>query len=62
MPITAPGNDLIKVIDKAEKIGERMGDSFTTTEHLLIALAGDKGEAGRVLNAQGVTEQAVEQT
>jgi len=62
MPITAPGNDLIKVIDKAEKIADKMGDSYTTTEHLLIALAGDKGDAGRVLNAAGVTEKAVEET
>ncbi len=62
MPITAPGNDLIKVMDKAEKIADKMGDSYTTTEHLLIALAGDKGDAGRVLNAAGVTEKAVEET
>ncbi|HAM14801.1 MAG TPA: ATP-dependent chaperone ClpB, partial [Eggerthellaceae bacterium] len=62
MPITAPGNDLIKVIDRAEKVAEKMGDSYTTTEHLLVALAGDKGDAGRVLNAAGVTAAAVEQT
>ena len=62
MPITAPGNDLIKVIDRAEKIADKMGDAYTTTEHLLIALAGDKGEAGRLLNEQGVTANAVEQT
>ena len=62
LPITAPGNDLIKVIDKAEKVADKMGDSFTTTEHLLIALAADKGDAGRVLNAAGVTEKAVEET
>ena len=62
MPITAPGNDLIKVIDSAEKIAGKMGDSFTTTEHLLIALAGDKGDAGRTLNAAGVTAKAVEET
>ena len=62
MPITAPGNDLIKVIDAAEKIADKMGDAYTTTEHLLIALAGEKGEAGRLLNEQGVTAEAVEQT
>ena len=62
MPITAPGNDLIKVIDQAEKIAGKMGDNYTTTEHLLIALAGDKGQAGRLLNAQGVTAKAVEET
>ncbi len=62
LPMTAPGNDLIKVIDKAEKVADKMGDSFTTTEHLLIALAADKTDAGRVLNAAGVTEKAVEET
>ena len=62
MSITAPGNDLIKVIDSAEKIADKMGDSYTTTEHLLIALAGDKGAAGRILNAAGVTSKAVEET
>ena len=62
MPITAPGNDLIKVIDAAEKIAGKMGDSYTTTEHLLVALAADKTDAGRVLNAAGVTAQAVEET
>ena len=62
MPITAPSNELIKVIDRAEKIADKMGDSYTTTEHLLIALAGDKGEVGKLLNSHGVTAEAVEQT
>ena len=62
MPITAPSNELIKVIDRAEKIADKMGDSYTTTEHLLIALAGDKGEVGKLLNNHGVTEKAVEET
>ena len=62
MPMAMPGNDLVKVVDHAEKIAEKMGDSFTTTEHLLVALAADKGEAGRLLNAQGVTAKAVEDT
>ena len=39
MPMAMPGNDLVKVVDHAEKIAEKMGDSFTTTEHLLVALA-----------------------
>ena len=37
-----------------------MGDSFATTEHLLIALAGDKGDAGRILNDAGVTAKRVQ--
>ena len=62
MPMVAPSNAFIKVIDAAEKIAEKMGDSYTTTEHLLIALAGEKGDAGRLLNAAGVTAKAVEET
>ena len=59
--MTIPGTDLIKVIDTAVKAAEKMGDSYATTEHLLIALAGDKGDAGRVLNAAGVTAKTVEE-
>ena len=42
-PMAMPGNDMLRVMDRAEKIADKMGDSFTTTEHLLIALADDKG-------------------
>ena len=42
-------NELVRVIEKAEKKATKMGDSFVVTEHLLMALAEDKGDAGRVL-------------
>ena len=61
MPMAMPSNNLIKVIDNAVKAAERMGDSYATTEHLLIALAQDKGEAGRVLNGLGITGKTVEE-
>ena len=61
MPMAMPGNNLIKVIDNAVKAAERMGDSYATTEHLLVALAQDKGEAGRVLNGLGITGKTVEE-
>ena len=54
-------NELVRVIEKAEKKASKMGDSFVVTEHLLMALAEDKGEAGRVLNAAGVTRERIEQ-
>ena len=38
-----------------------MGDSFVVTEHLLMALAEDKVEAGRVLRDAGVTKERIEQ-
>ena len=54
-------NELVRVIEKAEKKATKMGDSFVVTEHLLMALAEDKGEAGRVLCDAGVTKERIEQ-
>lgn len=54
-------NELVRVIEKAEKKATKMGDSFVVTEHLLMALAEDKGEAGRVLHDAGVTKERIEQ-
>ncbi len=61
MAMAIPGNDLMKVLDNAVKIAEKMGDSYATTEHLLIALAESKSEAGSILNAAGVTKKTVEE-
>ena len=54
-------NELVRVIEKAEKKATKMGDSFVVTEHLLMALAEDKGEAGCVLRDAGVTKERIEQ-
>ena len=51
----------MSLIDKAVKIAEKLGDSYATTEHLLIALAEDKGSAGRILNDQGITRKNIEE-
>ena len=45
----APGPALMNLIDNAVKIAEKLGDSYATSEHLLIALSEDKGAAGKVL-------------
>ena len=60
MPMSIPGNDLIRVIDNAVKTAEKLGDSYATSEHLLIALSEDKGAAGRVLGAAGITRKNIE--
>ena len=60
MGMSIPGNDLIKVIDNAVKIAEKLGDSYATSEHLLIALSEDKGAAGRVLGTAGITRKNIE--
>ena len=51
---------LMRVLDASQKLASKMGDSFATTEHLLIALAGDKAAAGRILNDAGVTAKRVQ--
>ncbi|MDO4290865.1 MAG: ATP-dependent chaperone ClpB [Eggerthellaceae bacterium] len=60
MAMTIPGNDLMRVIDNAVKIAEKLGDSYATSEHLLIALSEDKGAAGRVLTGAGITRKNIE--
>ena len=60
MPMPMPGNDLMKTIDNAVKAAEKLGDSYATSEHLLIALSEDKGAAGRILNSAGITRKNIE--
>ena len=59
-PMAIPGQDLIKVIDNSVKIAEKLGDSYATSEHLLIALSEDKGAAGRILTTAGITRKNIE--
>ena len=55
------GNDLLKVINEAEKLATKLGDSYATSEHLLTALANDNTDAGRILRDAGVTAKRVEE-
>mgnify|MGYP002509773043 CR=1 FL=1 len=57
----APSMQLMNVLDEAVKTAEKMGDTYATSEHLLIALASDKGDAGKILNAAGVTRKNIEE-
>ncbi|MDR2492096.1 MAG: AAA family ATPase, partial [Coriobacteriales bacterium] len=59
--MTVPSQRLLGTINEAEATAAKMQDSFVTTEHLLIALAGDKGPAGRALTDAGVTPERLEQ-
>lgn len=54
-------NDLVRVLDRAEKLASKMEDNFVVTEHLLMALAEDKGDAGRLLRDAGVTRERIEE-
>jgi ATP-dependent Clp protease ATP-binding subunit ClpB len=53
-------NDTVRLLDQAEQIAEKAGDSFVTVERLLVALAlATATEAGKALKAAGVTPQAL---
>ncbi len=55
-----PSQDLMKVLDGAVKAAEKLGDSYATSEHILIALSEDKGAAGKILTMAGVTRKNIE--
>lgn len=53
-------NDLVRLLDTAEQIAEKAGDSFVTVERLLLALALAKGtKSGDVLASAKVTAEAL---
>ena len=54
-------NELTRVLNKAEKFASKMEDNFVVTEHLLMALAEDKGRAGQILSQAGVTRSRIEE-
>jgi len=53
-------NDAVRVLDQAEQIAEKSGDSFVTVERLLVALAVSKTKAGDALGAAGIDPVALE--
>ena len=54
-------NELTRVGDAAEKLASKMGDSYVTSEHLLCALADEKGDAGSALKGAGVTGKRIQE-
>ena len=51
--------DLMRVINDAEKTADKLGDSYTTTEHMLCGIADSNCEAGSILKGAGVTKKRV---
>jgi len=49
------GPRLNTVLNDAFKHAEKLKDAYVSTEHVLVAMAEDKGEAGRLLNGAGVS-------
>ncbi|TCD06230.1 ATP-dependent chaperone ClpB [Erythrobacteraceae bacterium CFH 75059] len=55
-------NDAVRVLDQAQQIAEKSGDSFVTVERLLVALAlATTTSAGQALKTAGVDARALEQ-
>ncbi|MFA6606311.1 MAG: ATP-dependent chaperone ClpB [Sphingomonas sp.] len=53
-------NDAVRVLDQAEQIATKSGDSFVTVERLLVALALSlNSTAGKALKTAGVTPEAL---
>jgi len=53
-------NDAIRLLDQAEQVAQKAGDSFVTVERLLLAMAiATSSTAGRVLSAAGVEPEAL---
>ena len=54
-------NDAVRVLDSAEQIAQKSGDSFVTVERMLVALAlAGTTAAGQALKAAAVTPQSLE--
>lgn len=51
--------NLKNVIDKAFEEAREFKDEFVSAEHVLLAMAEEKGEVGRILKAQGAARDAV---
>jgi ATP-dependent Clp protease ATP-binding subunit ClpB len=53
-------NDIVRVLDQAEQIAQKAGDSFVTVERLLVALSlATTTAAGKALAAAGVKAEAL---
>ena len=53
-------NDAVRVLDQAEQIAEKAGDSFVTVERLLLAVAlAKQSKAGKALADAGLTPEAL---
>src|ERR1700730_6135892 len=55
------GNDLNKLLNMTDKLAQKRGDQFISSELFVLAACDDRGELGRLLKANGVTRAAIEQ-
>ncbi len=53
----APASELVQILRSAETEMRELGDEYVSTEHLMLAIAGHPGSAGRVLNSVGASRE-----
>ena len=53
------GRDLANLLNVADKEAQKRGDEFIASEMLLLAIADDKGEAGRVAKEAGLSKTSL---
>ncbi len=55
----SPDNEFMQILNKAQQEATNLKDAYVTVEHLLLALADEKGTAKEVLSAFGITREAL---
>ncbi|MFO0209142.1 MAG: Clp protease N-terminal domain-containing protein, partial [Betaproteobacteria bacterium] len=52
--------DLVALLNQSDKEAQRRGDAYIASEMVLLALADDKGAAGRLAREHGLSRKALE--
>ncbi|MEW6373153.1 MAG: ATP-dependent chaperone ClpB [Pseudomonadota bacterium] len=55
-----PGRELMALLNLADRESQKRGDQFLSSEMVLLALAEDKSDAGRLAREHGLTRKALE--
>ncbi len=50
---------MLQVVSAAQQEAEALGDSYVSTEHLLLGMAADAGAPGRILREEGASREAL---
>ena len=58
--VPGPSRYLRSALDTAEEAARGLGDAYVSTEHLLLGLAAEKEDAGRILKDSGVTRKRLD--
>ncbi|HUN94588.1 MAG TPA: ATP-dependent chaperone ClpB [Burkholderiaceae bacterium] len=54
------GRELVAALNTADREAQRRGDAYVASEMFLLAIADDKGEAGRLARENGLARKALE--